>query len=374
MSASLESLRQRAVPSAPSIGQATAVEQARAVAEVAAAVQVARQFPRDMERVRRAMQAACGSLALANRAFYSVPNRGTGPSVHLAREMAREFGNFQYGVHELRRDDAAGISEVQAFAWDVETNTRSTRTFIAPHAKMKGKERQALTDLNDIYLSNQNVGARAVRECIFAALPQWLVEEAETACRATLERGDGRSVAERADEAAKAFEGLGVQESQLVAKLRRPKAQWTPQNIADLLVIFTSIRRGESSVEEQFEPVRIQVADVVPPARQEAAPAPAAPAEAPPAASTQTAPTPAQTGDPLAERKAIQRLQILLRGALENDREKRLEWVEAQINRPIESTNELTALEADRCIKAAEQLPTRSRPSAPEEPPAEEDR
>ena len=54
------------------------------------------------------MLASCGRMALAQRAFYRVTNRGEGPSVHLARELARIYGNVQFGVHELRRDDEAG--------------------------------------------------------------------------------------------------------------------------------------------------------------------------------------------------------------------------------------------------------------------------
>jgi hypothetical protein len=250
------------VATAKQIGQATAVEQARAVAEVQAAVVVAQNVPRDMERVRADMEAACQSTSLAKRAFYAVPNRGQGPSVHLARELARVFGNFQYGVHELRRDDAAGESEVQAFAWDVQTNTRSTRTFIAPHAKMKGKERQALTDLNDIYLSNQNVGARAVRECIFSALPQWLVDEAEERCRATLEAGNGKSVQTRTDEALTAFSEIGVTEGQLVARIGRPADKWTAADIASLEVVFVSIRRGETTAEDQFPQQRVTASEI----------------------------------------------------------------------------------------------------------------
>ena len=176
-------------PAAQALSQATAIEQSRAIAEVQAAVTVAQRMPRNIDAAVGQVADSCGRLGLANRAFYTVPNRGNGPSVHLAREIARIWGNIQYGVHELRRDDAAGESEVQAFAWDLETNTRSTRTFIAPHARMKGRERQALVDLNDIYLSNQNTGARAVRECIFSVLPTWLTDAAQDACRKTLEFG-----------------------------------------------------------------------------------------------------------------------------------------------------------------------------------------
>jgi hypothetical protein len=157
--------------------QATQIEQARAIAEVQAAVVVAQQCPRDLQRAEAEMRDACSRTALANRAFYRVPNRGQGPSVHLARELARIWGNVQYGVHELRRDDRAGMSEIQAFAWDVQTNTRSTRTFQVPHQRMvtnkaTGEQtRKDLIDLGDVYLNNQNVRARSRRGSAMGGRP-----------------------------------------------------------------------------------------------------------------------------------------------------------------------------------------------------------
>lgn len=90
--------------------QGSVVEQSRAVAEVAAAVQVAKSFPRDTNRATENMRELCGRLAVAARAFYSVPNRGSGMSIHIARELARIWQNVDYGVRELRRDDEAGVS------------------------------------------------------------------------------------------------------------------------------------------------------------------------------------------------------------------------------------------------------------------------
>src|SRR5690349_9982852 len=124
------------------ITQATAVEQARAVAEVAAAVRVAQENPRDEERAIRRMRQACGQRALADRAFYSLPRAGgkvEGSTVHLARSLAACWGNVDYGIREMRRDDEAGESEMQAWAWDQETNVRSSRSFVVPHAIMAGK-------------------------------------------------------------------------------------------------------------------------------------------------------------------------------------------------------------------------------------------
>jgi hypothetical protein len=62
---------------------------------------------------------------------------------------------------------------------------------------MVGKERKPLTDTTDVYLLNQNIGARAVRECIFAILPADYVAEAQEICRATIQRGDGKPLVER---------------------------------------------------------------------------------------------------------------------------------------------------------------------------------
>jgi len=223
--------------------QTTMVEQSRAVAEVQAAVTVALQFPRDMARAYAEMKAACGRLQLAKRAFYSVPNRGNGPSVHLARELARIWGNIDYGVRELSRDDTAAMSEVQAYAWDQQTNTRSSRTFQAPHARMKGKNREVLVDLDDIYRNNQNVGAKAVRETIFSVLPAEFVEEAQNTCRQTLENGDGVPLEKRISDAVAAFSSIHIGVDRLEAKIGKARGQWGAQQVADMGIWYTSITR-----------------------------------------------------------------------------------------------------------------------------------
>lgn len=254
-------------PRAAAVSQATAVEQSRAVAEVQAAIYVAQQFPRDAALAYQQMRDACSRSALAGRAFYAVPNRGSGPSVHLAREMARIWGNLDYGVRELRRDDAAGESEVQAYAWDQQTNTRSSRSFIHPHARMKkvgGKNtREALTDLTDIYLSNQNVGARAVRECIASVLPTEFFEEAQDRCRETLNRGDGKPLDQRITDMVAAFRQLGVTVAQMESRIGRKRGQWTGADVAQMLIAHSSITKEGVPVADIFDVQRVTVAEIV---------------------------------------------------------------------------------------------------------------
>lgn len=271
----------RIAPTAP-VTQTTAVEQARAVAEVAAAVQVAQMNPRDMGRAWAEMKAACGRTGLAERAFYTVPNRGKDkPSVHLARELARIWGNLDYGVHELSRDDVRAVSEVRAFAWDQQTNVRSSRTLQVPHQRMVKnratgqQERKPLVDLGDVYLNNQNVGARAVREAIFTVLPADFVAEAQDICRATLRNGDGKPLPERiATMVARFKEELGVDVRRIETRVGTKRGQWTAVDVAELAIVFGSISRGEARVDDEFPAERVTAAEIT---GQQPAPRPTGP-------------------------------------------------------------------------------------------------
>lgn len=254
-----------AAPTPDRVGQGTAVEQSRAVAEVQAAIYVARQFPREIGRARNSMQSACASMALAGKAFYRFPRAGgavEGSTIHLAKTLAQTWGNIQYGVTELRRDDDYRQSEMQAWAWDVEANTRHVLTFIVPHAKFANKKVVQLEDLRDIYENNANNGARRLREAIFAVVPDWFIEEAEELCRETLNKGDGKPLEQRVAGAIGVFQGLGVSEERLEQKLGRKKGQWTGADIAQLLITHKSIQRREIAVDDEFPQARITAAEI----------------------------------------------------------------------------------------------------------------
>jgi hypothetical protein len=335
------------------VSQATAIEQARAVAEVAAAVKVAQDFPRDMTRAEGEMQAACGRLALAQRAFYRVPNRGNGPSVHLARELARIWGNVQYGVWETRRDDDNGVSEIQAWAWDVQTNTRSSRSFVVPHQRMVKGERKPLVDLGDVYLNNQNVGARAVRECIFTVLPTWFTESAQEVCHNTLRNGDGVPLTQRIDNMVAAFRTqYGVTQAALEAKLGRKRGQWDAGDVAQMTITYQSLGRGEMKVDDEFDAAKPTVGDFTASATE---PAPSEPDPTPDDDGTYAE----QPGDfPAAQNRLAAMFAEFGRAGFTTDarsaegRQARLDYCSNVIGRPVESSKDLLAGEVERVINA----------------------
>jgi hypothetical protein len=247
------------------VGQGTAIEQARAMAEVHAAMLISREMPRSIQTAISEMQQSCSQMALANRASYRFPRAGgavTGPSVYLARELARCWGNIQHGITELRRDDEYGQSEMQAWAWDVQLNTRSSSTFIVPHKRDKKGGAERLTDMRDIYENNANNGARRLREAIFSVIPDWFVEQAIEVCSQTLKEGGGVPLPQRVSRAIKAFEGFGVSKLQLEQKVGRPTDDWNEYDVAQLTVIYTSLQRREVSVADEFPEERVTADEV----------------------------------------------------------------------------------------------------------------
>lgn len=239
--------------------QATAVEQSRAVAEVQAAVVLARQVPRDAAGAYERMREECSHAALAERAFFRFPRAGetiSGPSIHLARTLARCWGNVTYGVTELSRDDTSGNSEMQAWAWDVERNVRAAYTFQVPHVRHSKRGPKRLDDPRDVYENNANNGARRLREAIFAVLPTGFTAEAQTLCQQTIEHGGGRPLAERVAAATEVFDGLGVSVEMLERRVGRARGEWSANDVATLSVICTSLRQGTTTVDAEFEPVK----------------------------------------------------------------------------------------------------------------------
>lgn len=233
-------------------GQATMVEQARAIAEVRAAVMIAMDRPRDRASALTEMREVCGIMGLAERAFFRVPRGGqqvNGESIHLARELARIWGNINYGVKELVRDDIKGQSELLAFSWDLQTNARSEIVFIVPHTRGQGKR---LTGTQEIYENNASFAGRRLRETIFAVLPVWFKDEAAQLCHKTLEGGGGKPLIQRVADMRTAFEGMGITAAQLETKRGRKMADFLPEDVAALGVIYRSIKQSEVTIADEF--------------------------------------------------------------------------------------------------------------------------
>jgi hypothetical protein len=238
--------------------QATSVEWVRAAAEVRAAVMVARDFPRSVDTAVAELRRSCAQVEMAKRAFYTYKRGGktiTGPTVQLAREAMRCWGNFQAGMWEL--DRRPGWSEMMAWAWDLQSNARFASTFRVMHVRERGEEKGGAyvlgeDEVRDIYELNTNMAARRLREQIKAALPAWFMAIAEGACKETI-NGPPGEFDERVDACVKVFAArLKVTEAALVRKLAAPRDVWTPNDLLTLRVLYEALLSGEVRVADEF--------------------------------------------------------------------------------------------------------------------------
>ena len=134
--------------------------------------------------------------------------------------LASAWGHINYGFREIHRSNEE--SEVEAFAWDLETNTRASRLFTVAHIRDRKEGAVQLTDQRDKYEIVANLAQRRVRECIFQIIPDDVKEMALDDCRKTIERGDGLPLEERIARMEARFKEVGVTREMLEQYLKHP--------------------------------------------------------------------------------------------------------------------------------------------------------
>lgn len=241
------------------INQGTiAIESSRAIAEAQGKLIIAKKFPRDEVQAYNRVSQACQRKGIAEKAFYSY-NRGgstvNGVTIRFAEELARCWGNIDYGIKELSQDE--GKSEMQAYAWDLETNAQSVQNFTNPHIREVGGKAKILTSQRDIYEINANMGARRLRSRILAILPNDLVDMAIAECKKTLVGNNDEPLIDRVKKMIVAFGRIGVTQEQIEKRLHRKVDTMTIDDFTDYIGIYNAIKQGESKTSEWFESEKI---------------------------------------------------------------------------------------------------------------------
>lgn len=231
---------------------ATVVAQTREMAEAVAAMQMAKACPRDEIRARDRILNACSRPKLAECACYTYARGGTdvtGPSIRLAEMLAQNWGNISFGIRELEQRN--GESTCEAFAWDMETNSRQTKVFQVPHVRHTNRGDKRLTDPRDIYELVANNGARRLRACILGIIPGDVVDEAVEACDRTL-KTKFEVTPERVKKMLDTFAEYGVSKERVEARIQCRAEAVKPAQLANLGKIANSIRDGMSKPEDWF--------------------------------------------------------------------------------------------------------------------------
>lgn len=234
---------------------ATEMVTSRQMQEVQGQIVMAKKFPRnEVQSFNRIVQ-ACQRRSLAEKAEYEYPRGGqkvTGPSIRLAEVAAQNWGNIDFGIIELEQRN--GESQVMAYAWDLETNTRQTKIFSVPHIRSTKKGNVPLSDPRDIYELVANQGARRMRACILGIIPGDVIEAAVEQCHKTLEGAEKKPLKDVIREVSLYFQrDFNVPVEALEKYIGCRSEAFSMNDCIRLRKVYNSLKDGMTKREEVFE-------------------------------------------------------------------------------------------------------------------------
>ena len=248
----------------------TEMMMSRQAQEVQGAIVMAKKFPRDEVESFNRIVRACQRKGLAENAMYEYPRGGTkvvGPSIRLAEAMAQNWGNIDFGIIELEQKN--GESQVMAYAWDLETNTRQTKVFTVPHIRSTKKGNVPLTDPRDIYEMVANQGARRVRACILGVIPGDVQDAAIDQCNKTMSEGEKKPVIDLVRDMAAIFEREFSVPIEAIEKYIGCKSEaFSMNDLVRLKRVYKSLHDGMAKREDYFDLPRLKGEGVTDPFKE----------------------------------------------------------------------------------------------------------
>ncbi len=246
---------------------------AEAQFDIQSAIMIARRFPRNEVEAERKLLKSAERPVFADESSYSYPrgwkkdekgnqvrNYIEGPSVVLAREAARFWGNIRYGV-EVTFDDEED-RKIRAYAYDMETNVRVTaedsfKKLVQRKVYEDGHEsgtQWIVADERELRELTNRRGAILVRNCILQIIPSDIIDNVRNACEVTLTKQAEANKDQTIGRLVKAFEGINISLKMIETKLGHSLKDAKPEELTELRKVFASIRDGNSSWSEYTAP------------------------------------------------------------------------------------------------------------------------
>lgn len=245
------------------VGAVSAV--AREQSEIQAAIFLAKKFPRNEQAAFMSAIKAFERPAMAEVAQYKYPRGKTevsGPSVYLARQLARSWGNLRYGMRVVSRDEQ--YTHIKGYALDLETNAYvehedKFRNLIQRKVWKDGvsETKWVTPDERDLRELTNKHGAIATRNAILQILPPDLIDDVVAKSEETLRKVASKDLSANRADVTKAlvqnFDKLGVSVEILEKRLGHALSIISESELSELRQIFFSIKQGETTREDHFE-------------------------------------------------------------------------------------------------------------------------
>ena len=232
------------------------IMQAQERAAIDTQVATAKQYPRDLAKVRNnSIAIVCMDKETAQSCRYAKPVGGknvVGASVHLARIVAQQYGNIRVQQRIKNIDDRTIVAEAVAF--DMETNYAVA---VEARRSIIDKFGHRFKD-SVIETASMAILAIAERNAILKIIPKSIIDSVynEAFKCANGDLSDNAKLIIARDKALEFFKSeYGATEKQVVELLGlKTKDAIKPEHIADLRGFMQSLKDKEVSPEDLFKP------------------------------------------------------------------------------------------------------------------------
>ena len=236
-----------------SVTQLDAVEKANVDVQVS----TAKMYPRNISRIRT------NSIALvtmdketAQSCSYALPRGGkpiTGPSVHLARILAQQYGNMRAEARVVEITDKQIVS--RATAWDLESNYAVAFEVRRSIVGSKGRYNDDM-----ITVTGNAANAIAYRNAVLAIIPKGIMEAAYKAAQdlITGDLSDDTKLVARRKKALDFFnDEYAITEAEVLKMLGKQTIQQIKaEQIALMLSTQQALKDGDTTVDELMKDIR----------------------------------------------------------------------------------------------------------------------
>lgn len=221
-------------------------------------VSTAKQYPRSISRcTNNAVALATMDRETAQSCGYALPRGGkpiTGPSVHLAKIIAQQYGNLRAEAKVVEITDKQIVS--RGTAWDLENNNAYS---VEVRRSIVGRNGNRFSD-DMITVTGNAANSIAYRNAIFGIVPKAIVDKAYKAAQhlITGDLSDEEKLIKRRDGAIKHFiDTYGITEEEVIKLCGKHTVnQIQADEIALLLGFAQSLKDGDTTVEELMAPFR----------------------------------------------------------------------------------------------------------------------
>ena len=223
-------------------------------------IATSKRYPRDITQVKRRMEAlATLDEDTAISCNYCLVRQGKsieGPSIRMAEIAVTSYQNIRAGSRVISNDGKTITA--QAFAHDLENNV-----FVAIESQRRITDKNGRVYSDDMQVVTGNAAcAIAFRNVVFKVIPGALVKPVADKAKA-VSTGDLKTLTHRRTRALVRLGQIGVNQEMVLQMIERKSVEEIDlEDVTKLFGVFTAIKDGTTTVEEQF-PKEVEIAKPV---------------------------------------------------------------------------------------------------------------